>query len=57
MLMMCVLFADGRAGVACRTLRPPSGWLGGLGRRVSLLFFGSMPQHADTVTTYITHLS
>ncbi|XP_048485824.1 nuclear pore complex protein Nup133 [Plutella xylostella] len=39
---------DGRAGVACRTLRPPSGWLGGLGRRVSLLFFGSMPQHADT---------
>ncbi|CAH0593985.1 unnamed protein product [Chrysodeixis includens] len=39
---------DGRATVTCRTLRPPSGWLGGIGRRVSLLFFGSMPAHADT---------
>ncbi|KAM3955881.1 LOW QUALITY PROTEIN: nuclear pore complex protein Nup133 [Aphomia sociella] len=40
---------DGRATVTCRTLRPPSGWLGGIGRRVSLLFFGSMPAHADTL--------
>ncbi|XP_047034007.1 nuclear pore complex protein Nup133 [Helicoverpa zea] len=39
---------EGRATVTCRTLRPPSGWLGGIGRRVSLLFFGSMPAHADT---------
>ncbi|CAB3219837.1 unnamed protein product [Arctia plantaginis] len=39
---------DGRATVTCRQLRPPSGWLGGIGRRVSLLFFGSMPAHADT---------
>ncbi|XP_053613431.1 nuclear pore complex protein Nup133 isoform X2 [Plodia interpunctella] len=39
---------EGRASVQCRTLRPPSGWLGGLGRRVSLLFFGAMPAHADT---------
>lgn len=39
---------DGRSTVSCRTLRPPSGWLGGIGRRVSLLFFGSMPAHADT---------
>ncbi|XP_059050828.1 uncharacterized protein LOC131845754 [Achroia grisella] len=39
---------DGRATVTCRTLRPPSGWLGGIGRRVSLLFFGSMPAHAET---------
>ncbi|XP_028034551.1 nuclear pore complex protein Nup133 isoform X1 [Bombyx mandarina] len=39
---------DGRATVTCCTLRPPSGWLGGIGRRVSLLFFGSMPAHTDT---------
>ncbi|KAI5632613.1 hypothetical protein NE865_14663 [Phthorimaea operculella] len=39
---------DGRATITCHTLRPPSGWLGGIGRRVSLLFFGSMPAHADT---------
>ncbi|XP_047994365.1 nuclear pore complex protein Nup133 [Leguminivora glycinivorella] len=37
-----------RPGVTCRQLRPPSGWLGGIGRRVSLLFFGSMPANADT---------
>lgn len=47
---MCKSVADGRATVTCRTLRPPSGWLGGIGRRVSLLFFGSMPAHADTVS-------
>ncbi|XP_068619405.1 nuclear pore complex protein Nup133 [Battus philenor] len=40
--------SDGRPTVTCRTLRPPSGWLGGIGRRVSLLFFGSMPAHVDT---------
>ncbi|CAK1553349.1 unnamed protein product [Leptosia nina] len=39
---------EGRPSVSCQTLRPPSGWLGGIGRRVSLLFFGSMPAHADT---------
>ncbi|XP_047505171.1 nuclear pore complex protein Nup133 [Pieris napi] len=39
---------EGRTTVSCTTLRPPSGWLGGIGRRVSLLFFGSMPAHADT---------
>ncbi|CAH0728191.1 unnamed protein product, partial [Brenthis ino] len=39
---------EGRPTVVCQTLRPPSGWLGGIGRRVSLLFFGSMPAHADT---------
>ncbi|KAI8425459.1 hypothetical protein MSG28_007204 [Choristoneura fumiferana] len=37
-----------RVGVTCQPLRPPSGWLGGLGRRVSLLFFGSMPASSDT---------
>ncbi|XP_063539367.1 nuclear pore complex protein Nup133 [Cydia strobilella] len=37
-----------RPGVTCKQLRPPSGWLGGIGRRVSLLFFGSMPANADT---------
>ncbi|XP_072930222.1 nuclear pore complex protein Nup133 [Epargyreus clarus] len=39
---------EGRPTVICQTLRPPSGWLGGIGRRVSLLFFGSMPAHGDT---------
>ncbi|XP_075982791.1 nuclear pore complex protein Nup133 [Anticarsia gemmatalis] len=47
-VMLTPTVVDGRATVACRTLRPPSGWLGGIGRRVSLLFFGSMPAHADT---------
>ncbi|KAJ0173865.1 hypothetical protein K1T71_011014 [Dendrolimus kikuchii] len=41
---------EGRATVTCRTLRPPSGWLGGIGRRVSVLFFGTMPTHADTLS-------
>ncbi|KOB66033.1 Uncharacterized protein OBRU01_21827, partial [Operophtera brumata] len=45
----CERIANGRATVTCRTLRPPSGWLGGIGRRVSLMFFGSMPAHVDTV--------
>ncbi|XP_049877554.1 nuclear pore complex protein Nup133 [Pectinophora gossypiella] len=48
---------DGRATVTCHTLRPPSGWLGGIGRRVSLLFFGSMPAHADTKLVGVVVLS
>ncbi|CAG4930345.1 unnamed protein product [Parnassius apollo] len=48
---------DGRPTVTCRTLRPPSGWLGGIGRRVSLLFFGSMPAHADTRLVGVVMLS
>ncbi|XP_041969027.1 nuclear pore complex protein Nup133 isoform X3 [Aricia agestis] len=39
---------DGRAGARCQVLRPAGGWLGGIGRRVSLLFFGNMPAHPDT---------
>ncbi|RVE55286.1 hypothetical protein evm_000184 [Chilo suppressalis] len=48
---------EGRATVTCRVLRPPSGWLGGIGRRVSLLFFGSMPAHADTKLVGVVVLS
>ncbi|KPI95286.1 Nuclear pore complex protein Nup133 [Papilio xuthus] len=48
---------EGRPTVTCRTLRPPSGWLGGIGRRVSLLFFGSMPANADTKLVGVVVLS
>lgn len=48
------VFIEGRPTVVCQTMRPPSGWLGGIGRRVSLLFFGSMPAHADTVKFLIS---
>ncbi|XP_045527873.1 nuclear pore complex protein Nup133-like [Pieris brassicae] len=58
----CTLFKistnrEGRPTVSCTTLRPPSGWLGGIGRRVSLLFFGSMPAHADTKLVGVVILS
>ncbi|XP_050673157.1 nuclear pore complex protein Nup133-like [Leptidea sinapis] len=44
---------EGRPTVTCQTLRPPSGWLGGIGRRVSLLFFGAMPSHAAADTKLV----
>ncbi|XP_058801780.1 nuclear pore complex protein Nup133 isoform X2 [Phymastichus coffea] len=34
----------GRCSVICRVLRTSQGWLGGIGRRMSSLIFGSIPQ-------------
>ncbi|OWR45653.1 putative Nuclear pore complex protein Nup133 [Danaus plexippus plexippus] len=48
---------EARPSVVCHTLRPPSGWLGGLGRRVSVLFFGSMPANHDTKLVKVVLLS
>ncbi|CAG9565128.1 unnamed protein product [Danaus chrysippus] len=48
---------EARPSVVCQTLRPPSGWLGGLGRRVSVLFFGSMPANHDTKLVKVVLLS
>ncbi|KAJ8683493.1 hypothetical protein QAD02_019285 [Eretmocerus hayati] len=36
--------AGGRSSISCRVLRTSQGWLGGIGRRMSSLFFGSIPQ-------------
>ncbi|CAH2046121.1 unnamed protein product, partial [Iphiclides podalirius] len=56
-VLLTPTMTDGRPTVTCQTLRPPSGWLGGIGRRVSLLFFGSMPAHAETKLVGVVVLS
>ncbi|XP_015587429.1 nuclear pore complex protein Nup133 isoform X2 [Cephus cinctus] len=37
-------FVNGRNTISCRVLRTSQGWLGGIGRRMSSLIFGAMPQ-------------
>lgn len=37
-------FANGRSNITCRVLRTSQGWLGGIGRRMSTLIFGALPQ-------------
>lgn len=37
-------FANGRNTISCRVLRTSQGWLGGIGRRMSSLIFGAIPQ-------------
>lgn len=37
-------FTNGRNNISCRVLRTSQGWLGGIGRRMSSLIFGAMPQ-------------
>lgn len=36
--------SGGRSNINCRVLRTSKGWLGGIGRRMSSLIFGAMPQ-------------
>ncbi|KAK0083764.1 hypothetical protein PV325_008252 [Microctonus aethiopoides] len=43
-------FSNGRSNVSCRVLRTSQGWLGGIGRRMSSLIFGAMPQSPVTET-------
>lgn len=44
-------FSNGRHNLSCRTLRTPSGWLGGISKRMSSLIFGpiSAEHSAETV--------
>lgn len=44
-------FSGGRHSLNCRTLRAPSGWLGGISKRMSSLIFGpiSAEHSAETV--------
>lgn len=44
---------SGRGSVVCRVLRSSQGWLGGIGRRMSSLIFGAIPQSPvlETVST------
>ena len=34
----------GKGNISCRVLRTSKGWLGGIGRRMSSLIFGAIPQ-------------
>lgn len=45
----------GRHSVACRMLKTPQGWLGGIGRRMSSLIFGGLPtsQVMETVGIFL----
>ncbi|XP_008544817.1 nuclear pore complex protein Nup133 [Microplitis demolitor] len=44
------LFTAGRNNITCRVLRTSPGWLGGIGRRMSSLIFGTIPQSPMTET-------
>ncbi|XP_012252662.2 nuclear pore complex protein Nup133 [Athalia rosae] len=46
-------FSGGRNSISCRVLRTSQGWLGGIGRRVSSLIFGAMPQSPVTETKLV----
>ncbi|XP_053999157.1 nuclear pore complex protein Nup133 [Hylaeus anthracinus] len=37
-------FANGKNSISCQVLRTSQGWLGGIGRRMTSLIFGAMPQ-------------
>ncbi|XP_076632615.1 nuclear pore complex protein Nup133 isoform X2 [Colletes latitarsis] len=37
-------FANGKNSIMCQVLRTSQGWLGGIGRRMTSLIFGAMPQ-------------
>lgn len=50
--------AAARHSLVCRPIKAPHGWLGGIGRRMSSLIFGSIPstQIMETVSTKIASL-
>lgn len=51
--LVCPKLQTGRHILQCRTLKTPSGWLGGIGRRMSSFIFGpiSSDLSAETVCT------
>lgn len=44
-------FTSGRHNFTCKTLKMPGGWFGGIGKRMSSLFFGPInsEQSSETV--------
>lgn len=63
-ILIYLFFSDyfilgGRHNINIRTLQGSGGWLGGLGRRVSSLFFSAMPssQSVETVIHPYVHIS
>lgn len=43
-------FIGGKNSVTCQVLRTSQGWLGGIGRRMTSLIFGAIPQSPVTET-------
>ncbi|XP_051164575.1 nuclear pore complex protein Nup133 [Leptopilina boulardi] len=46
-------FVNGKNTISCRVLRTSQGWLGGIGRRMSSLIFGAIPQSPVTETKLV----
>lgn len=49
-VLVHVLNVGGQHKIVCRQLKPPHGLLGGIGRRVSSLFWGGMPATGEAVS-------
>lgn len=52
-------FNNGKNTITCQVLRTSQGWLGGIGRRMTSLIFGAIPQSpvAETVFFYVYYIS
>lgn len=46
-------FVSGKNNVTCQVLRTSQGWLGGIGRRMTSLIFGAIPQSPVTETKLV----
>ena len=46
-------FVSGKSSISCQVLRTSQGWLGGIGRRMTSLIFGAMPQSPVTETKLV----
>ncbi|XP_034193341.1 nuclear pore complex protein Nup133 [Osmia lignaria lignaria] len=46
-------FIGGKNSITCQVLRTSQGWLGGIGRRMTSLIFGAMPQSPVTETKLV----
>ncbi|KAG7207192.1 hypothetical protein KM043_008877 [Ampulex compressa] len=46
-------FVSGKHSISCQVLRTSQGWLGGIGRRMTSLIFGAMPQSPVTETKLV----
>ncbi|XP_063979261.1 nuclear pore complex protein Nup133 [Diachasmimorpha longicaudata] len=50
-------FTNARNTITCRVLRTSQGWLGGIGRRMSSLIFGAMPQSQSVMETKLAKVT
>ena len=50
-------FVGGKNSVNCQVLRTSQGWLGGIGRRMTSLIFGAIPQSPVTETVNFSIIS